>query len=119
MGTISFTDIRKRIMIQSMTAFARHEGRGDWGSAVWELRSVNHRYLDINMRLPEMFFSLEPIVREHLRTKIQRGKIECQLRFRSAEENAIVLTLNKPFLEQVLKAKNEVSKMMGESTPST
>lgn len=45
-------------MIRSMTAYARREIKGDWGSAAWELRSVNQRYLETYFRLPEQFRSL-------------------------------------------------------------
>ncbi len=47
-------------MIRSMTAYARREIKGDWGSAAWELRSVNQRYLETYFRLPEQFRSLSP-----------------------------------------------------------
>jgi hypothetical protein len=47
-------------MIRSMTAFARQEARGTWGNLVWELRSVNHRFLEVSVRLPEEMRSIEP-----------------------------------------------------------
>lgn len=68
-------------MIRSMTAYARREIKGDWGSAAWELRSVNQRYLETYIRLPEQFRSLEPVVRERIRARLTRGKVECNLRF--------------------------------------
>lgn len=49
-------------MIRSMTAYARREIKGSWGSATWELRSVNQRYLETYFRMPEQFRSLEPDV---------------------------------------------------------
>ncbi|STQ47031.1 YicC-like family, N-terminal region [Ewingella americana] len=61
-------------MIRSMTAYARREIKGDWGSAAWELRSVNQRYLETYIRLPEQFRSLEPVIRERLRSRLTRGK---------------------------------------------
>ena len=54
-------------MIYSMTAFARLEIKKDWGDAVWEIRSVNQRYLENFLRLPEQFRSLENTLREKLR----------------------------------------------------
>ncbi|HAD6897626.1 TPA_asm: YicC family protein, partial [Salmonella enterica subsp. enterica serovar Typhimurium str. SL1344] len=54
-------------MIRSMTAYARREIKGEWGSATWEMRSVNQRYLETYFRLPEQFRSLEPVVRERIR----------------------------------------------------
>lgn len=54
-------------MIYSMTAFARLEIKQDWGDAVWEIRSVNQRYLETFFRLPEQFRGLENTLREKLR----------------------------------------------------
>ena len=50
--------------ISSMTAYARHSSTTQWGSLVWELRSVNHRFLDLSLRLPESLRYLEPAVRD-------------------------------------------------------
>ncbi len=68
-------------MVHSMTAFARVERAGNQGTLSWELRSVNHRYLEPHLRLPEAFRDLEIAVREALRQGISRGKVECTLRF--------------------------------------
>lgn len=73
-------------MVHSMTAFARVESAGPWGTLSWELRSVNHRYLEPHLRLPDTFRDLEGGVREALRQALARGKVECTLRL--AEENA-------------------------------
>ncbi len=73
-------------MVHSMTAFARVESASAHGTLSWELRSVNHRYLEPNLRLPEAFRDLEGAVREALRQGLSRGKVECTLRFN--EENA-------------------------------
>jgi uncharacterized protein (TIGR00255 family) len=67
-------------MIHSMTAFARAEQAGANGTLSWELRSVNHRYLEPHLRLPEAFRDLEGAVREALRNGLSRGKVECTLR---------------------------------------
>ncbi|MGB5644943.1 MAG: YicC/YloC family endoribonuclease [Gammaproteobacteria bacterium] len=64
-----------------MTAFARVQKSEKFGTLTWELRSVNSRYLDINCRLPEDFRAQEGRVRECINTRLQRGKIECGLRF--------------------------------------
>ena len=68
-------------MIHSMTAFARTEQAVAIGTLSWELRSVNHRYLEPHLRLPESFRDLEGAVREALRQGLSRGKVECTLRF--------------------------------------
>ncbi len=68
-------------MVKSMTAFARVQRSEKFGTLTWELRSVNSRYLDINCRLPEDFRAQEGRVRERINARLQRGKIECGLRF--------------------------------------
>jgi uncharacterized protein (TIGR00255 family) len=73
-------------MIHSMTAFARAEQASANGTLSWELRSVNHRYLEPHLRLPEAFRDLEGAVREALRNGLSRGKVECTLRF--SDDNA-------------------------------
>jgi uncharacterized protein (TIGR00255 family) len=74
----TFREVRP--MIHSMTAFARAEQAGNNGTLSWELRSVNHRYLEPHLRLPEAFRDLEGAVREALRNGLSRGKVECALR---------------------------------------
>ncbi len=89
-------------MTRSMTAFARAEDRDDQGELIWELRSVNHRYLEIQPRLPEDFRVLEPRVREHVAARVGRGKVECLLRWRPVAGVAERLELNTAFLDQLL-----------------
>ncbi|MBK5145652.1 YicC family protein [Budviciaceae bacterium BWR-B9] len=95
-------------MIRSMTAYARHETKGEWGSATWELRSVNQRYLETYIRLPEQFRSLEPVIRERLRTRLTRGKIECNLRFEIDPSAQTEMMLNKELAQQLVQAANWV-----------
>ncbi|MHB8346622.1 MAG: YicC/YloC family endoribonuclease [Acidiferrobacterales bacterium] len=75
-------------MALSMTAYARCDQDTQWGSLVWELRSVNHRYLEVAVRLPEELRSLEPQVRELLGKRLGRGKVDCILRFQARESSA-------------------------------
>lgn len=95
-------------MIRSMTAYARREIKGNWGSAAWELRSVNQRYLETYIRLPEQFRSLEPVVRERLRTRLTRGKIECNLRFELDPSAQSSMILNEKLAKQLVEAANWV-----------
>ncbi len=88
-------------MIHSMTAYARREFKGDWGTAVWEIRSVNQRYLETYLRLPEQFRGLEPLLRERFRTSLERGKVECGLRFEGPTEQA-QLHINEGLAEQLI-----------------
>ena len=69
-------------MIRSMTAFARAGLRAEWGELVWELRSVNHRYLEIPPRLPDEFRTLEPRVREMMGARLGRGQASLRSRER-------------------------------------
>ncbi|WP_294953165.1 YicC/YloC family endoribonuclease [uncultured Gilliamella sp.] len=92
-------------MISSMTAYARKELNQSWGNASWELRSVNQRYLETYIRLPEQFRSLEPLIRERLRNRLTRGKVECSLRFElDPATQHQQLSLNKELAEQILNA---------------
>jgi uncharacterized protein (TIGR00255 family) len=95
-------------MIRSMTAYARREIKGSWGSASWELRSVNQRYLETYFRLPEQFRSLEPVVRERIRARLTRGKIECNLRFEPDASAQGELILNEKLAKQLVNAANWV-----------
>ncbi|MBA5237415.1 YicC/YloC family endoribonuclease [Pectobacterium aroidearum] len=95
-------------MIRSMTAYARREIKGNWGSAAWELRSVNQRYLETYLRLPEQFRSLEPVARERIRARLTRGKIECNLRFELDPSAQSALILNEKLAKQLVEAANWV-----------
>ena len=90
-------------MIHSMTAFSRVEVKGDWGNAVWEIRSVNQRFLETYFRLPEQFRSVEPVLRERFRKQLNRGKVECNLRFNANASEKNNLTLNKELALQLIE----------------
>lgn len=87
-------------MIHSMTAFARVDQSTEWGGLQWEIRSVNHRYLDIQFRLPEQLRDLEFSLREVLRKRLRRGKIDCRLTLTSGD--APQLEINRSELLQLL-----------------
>ena len=101
-------------MIYSMTAFARLEIKKDWGDAVWEIRSVNQRYLENYFRLPEQFRGLENTLREKLRQNLTRGKIECALRIESKKSANAVLNLNKELADQVIQSLRWLKAQAGE-----
>ena len=100
-------------MVHSMTAFSRQQLEREWGSLTWEIRSVNHRYLEPNIRLPENFRSLENPIRKQLRDKLYRGKIECQLKLRTVEANKIDWQLNLDLISQLTKANSEINNNIG------
>ncbi|MGF1706195.1 YicC/YloC family endoribonuclease [Enterovibrio baiacu] len=101
-------------MIHSMTAYARREIKGTWGSAVWEIRSVNQRYLETYIRMPEQFRGLEPIVRERFRQRLARGKVECNLRFEANASANTELKINEALAKQVIHAAKWIKEMSGE-----
>ena len=101
-------------MIYSMTAFARLEVKKDWGDAVWEIRSVNQRYLENFFRLPEQFRGLENTLREKLRQSLTRGKIECSLRIETKKQTNAELNLNKELANQVIQSLQWIKSQAGE-----
>lgn len=103
-------------MIHSMTAYARREIKGDWGTAVWEIRSVNQRYLETYLRLPEQFRGLEPVLRERFRKRLARGKVECNLRFEANPAASSDLRINEELAKQVIKAASWVKDTAGEGS---
>lgn len=103
-------------MTFSMTAFSRQQQEQEWGSLTWEIRSVNHRYLEANVRLPESFRALENAVREAVRKRLTRGKVECQLRFQSEASVSTELHLNRPLIQQLVQANVEIEQITGTSS---
>ena len=101
-------------MIYSMTAFARLEVKKDWGDAVWEIRSVNQRYLENFFRWPEQFRGLENTLREKLRQSLTRGKIECSLRIETKKQTNAELNLNKELANQVIQSLQWIKTQAGE-----
>lgn len=91
-------------MTHSMTAFARQSGEFTWGSLVWEIRSVNHRYLEPSFKLPESLRLLEGDLRERLRSQIARGKVECSLRVSHNANADTTIAINTSLLEQIIAA---------------
>ena len=88
-------------MIHSMTAFARRQAETDGLLLTWELRSVNHRFLEAQFRLPDTLRSIEHPLRETLRKQIKRGKVDCTLRLEQHSDQQKIV-LNRPVLLQIL-----------------
>jgi uncharacterized protein (TIGR00255 family) len=104
-------------MIQSMTAFARSQGQGAWGTAVCELRSINHRYLELVVRLPDTLHALEAAMRECIRDYVKRGKIECHLRYQPGDVAGSEITINTHLAEQICKANETVAHLLRNPSP--
>ena len=105
-------------MIRSMTAFARLEAETTSGSYVWEMRSVNHRYLEPSFRLSENFREIEPSLREVLRKRLARGKIEIALKVAittGAEES---IKINQALLKQILDANSFIQQQSSDLAPA-
>lgn len=99
-------------MTKSMTAFSRGADEQAWGSIVWELRSVNHRYLDVVVKLPEELRVIENDIRNRLSAKLKRGKVECQLRYRPSMTEQTEVKINESYAEALLKACQIISKRL-------
>jgi len=92
-------------MINSMTAYASASRDHELGQLSWEMRAVNHRYLDISMRLPEEFRSLEGDFRDIIGQELSRGRIEASLRFQAAAESmAANITVNESLAQNLIAA---------------
>ena len=91
------------LMIKSMTAFARIST----GPINWEIKSVNHRYLDLSFRIPESVKTIEKELTNKLQSNFSRGKFECSLKL---DEKTYLskLTLNKTLLRKIQELQNEV-----------
>jgi len=103
-------------MIRSMTAFASEDQQSEWGVMTWELRSVNHRYLETVIRLPESLRFLEGSVREQINKALSRGKVECALKLQSAAAALVSLSLNLPLVERLLELVGDLEHIMGPGT---
>jgi len=104
--------------VHSMTAFARVEQVATFGSLQVEIRSVNQRYLEPHFRLPDTLRALEPVLRESLRQRLVRGKVECSLRFEAAEESQAP-AVNMQRLKEIADALAAVQKQVPDAVPPT
>jgi len=100
-----------------MTAFARQQHEQTEGTLVWEIRSVNHRYLEPHLRLPDSFRELEGPLRDRLRKSLQRGKVECSLRFHPTDANTDQLSVNLGLAAQVRDAAQQINELLVNPAP--
>ena len=104
-------------MLKSMTAFSRKESGNDWGTLTWEMRSVNHRYLDVSIRLADELRLIEPQVREKINAKLSRGKVEVSLRFKPSQSVSSQIAVNEALASQVAEAAKSLQTKIGETQP--
>ncbi len=107
----------KHLGIKSMTAFARETHLDEAGELTWELRSINHRYLELFIRLPEEFRHLEPQLRQRLQRHLRRGKLDCTLRYMPVPGQVAQLQINRAYLHQLAAAGTEIAALLGHAAP--
>jgi uncharacterized protein (TIGR00255 family) len=104
-------------MIRSMTGFSRIERSAPWGSTAWELRSVNHRYLEAGLRLPEDLRALEMRFRQQLNARLKRGKIDATLRISWESSGDRELALDLDLAQRITEAAERIRARVGELAP--
>jgi uncharacterized protein (TIGR00255 family) len=95
-------------MIRSMTGFARRERQGPWGTLVCELRTVNHRYLEASLRLPEELKALDNEVRQAIAAALRRGKVDANVYLKSAAGTQRSLDIDTQLLDQLVARVDQV-----------
>ncbi|HTD31622.1 MAG TPA: YicC/YloC family endoribonuclease [Steroidobacteraceae bacterium] len=95
-----------------MTGFARREATGEWGTLVCELRSVNHRFLEAGLRLPDELRVAEGELRTRLAKQLRRGKVDCSINYRRPAGSAGALEIDSAALERLLAAVHLVARTM-------
>ena len=101
-------------MIRSMTGFARRERAASFGTLAWELRTVNHRYLEVTLRLPEDFRASEGEFRQAIAGVVRRGKVEAALYFRPSSTTSPELELNEPLLDRLVEQANHIRRRLAD-----
>ena len=96
-------------MANSMTGFARAQGENEHLVIVWECRSVNHRYLDINFRIPEQIRPLENALRERIGKQLKRGKVDCVLKYDIKSSSSLDLNLNAERVQQLFHLQSQLT----------
>jgi len=100
-----------------MTGFARQSAESSVGTLTWELRAVNHRYLDVQFRLPEELRAKEQAFKQQVSAVLRRGKVECALHVRRAFDQQTEMKLNADLVQLIGTRLTEVSKFLPESSP--
>jgi len=95
-----------------MTGFARQSAESGLGTLTWELRAVNHRYLDVSFRLPEELRAKEQAFKQQLGAVLKRGKIECTLHVRRALNQQTDLQVNMDLVAVIRKRVTDISRAL-------
>lgn len=99
-------------MSRSMTAFARIDHNSELGQFCWEIRSVNHRYLEPTFKLPDTLRSLETALRHQIKQSLHRGKIDCHLRF-TPNEQVQSISINETLVSELNAAADHIHQIIG------
>ncbi len=102
-------------MIYSMTGFAAVAAELDAGSLTLELRSVNHRYLDLLLRMPDELRTQEPALREAIAAQMSRGKVECRINLATRQSAQQPAQLNRATVQQLAVWSAQVRKALPEA----
>jgi uncharacterized protein (TIGR00255 family) len=102
---------------RSMTAFARQEAPTEQGDLTWEIRSVNHRYLEVSLRLDERFRPLEMKIRTLFSNKLTRGKVDAVLRYKAPEQQQATLDINQDLAKSLIASCDELALMTSRPAP--
>ena len=97
--------------MKSMTSFARNSFQKEWGAVTFEIRSVNHRYVSFEFRLPEIFHALEADFRRIISKKVIRGKVDCSLKYQLAEDSKLNSSVNEGLVRQLSKHVSDINKL--------
>ena len=103
-------------MLHSMTGFARQAADSKIGMLSWEMRAVNHRYLELSFRLPEELRPKEQVFRRQVGSILKRGKVDCSLYFRRAFDGQTDMRLDTALVQLLGKRAAEISAEIPEST---
>ena len=105
-----------RNVTRSMTAFARVQESNEAGAIVWELRSVNHRYLEPSIKMPEDFRQLEPEVRKLVAKYLDRGKVDLGLRYKLEQQQQGEIKLNADIVHRLREVEQQVLNIVHEGS---
>lgn len=104
-------------MTQSMTSYARKEKKYIWGTLIYELRSVNHRFLEMSFKLPEALRSQEMDLRTCVKQKIKRGKLDVLLQIQWSQDENERLEYNKPLAKSLADTLHDIDKTIYNPSP--
>ena len=105
-------------MIRSMTGYGKGENEKDGRKFTVEIKSVNHRYNDISIKLPRFMISMEDKIKKNISKKIFRGKTDVFINFETEAQDDVQVKLNEPLAPSYVEKLNELKEMFGLETPN-